>query len=233
MKEIKSIITLLLFIPVVSLLSCDDGGGGSEEPPVPTNPPAKAVGVLPANGEPCSDYDEVTDDDSKVLVAFSWNAAQFAQSYILVISEGASEVFRNSFNSLDTAVQLDRGKTYTWLVISVNEDGQTNGDTFSFTTPGTPIGNFAPYAAQITIAFDTNTLEMSVSWVGSDADDDTLTYDVSVWENESILVEEKDYTLASINPITFIGGAHYSVEVISKDSSGNFSISTASNGAPD
>ncbi len=234
MKEIKRTLLRFAVVFVVLQFSCSDSGGGSEEPPEDQiTPPAKAVGILPVNGEPCSDYQEIVDDNTKVLVAFGWNTAELAQSYILVISEGSTELFRNSFSTLKAEAQLDRGKTYTWQVISVNEDGQTNGDTFSFTTPGTPVGNFAPYAAGITIQFNIESLEMTVSWIGSDEDGDQLTYDVTVWENESILIEEIDYTLNSIDSTVFKSGANYSVEVVSKDSFGNFSISEASGEAPE
>lgn len=234
MKLIKSNLTQLLYICIALLLSSCDGEGNSEEPPVePLAPPLKAVAVLPENGEPCSVYEEVANDDSKVLIAFKWNAAQSAQNYILTISEGATEVFKNTVNTLETKVQLDKCKAYTWLVISKNEDGQTNGDTFSFTTPGTPIGNYAPYAAIITIEFDTETSEMLISWEGNDKEDDQLTYDVTVWENASILIEEIGYDLESINPISYKKGENYVVKVVSKDSSGDFSVSTVSEEAPE
>lgn len=234
MKIIKSTFARLVLIVAIILQSGCGGGDGTENPPIDeTKTPGKAVGTLPANGEACADYEEVTNDDTKVLVLFSWNAAQFAQSYILVVSEGSNEVFRNSLNSLNTEVQLDRGKTYTWLLTSVNSDKETIGDTFSFTTPGIPVGNFAPYAAEIAIEFDINTLEMSVSWIGSDEEDDQLSYDITVWENESILMEEVDYIFESIDPITFTSGENYIVEIVSKDSSGNFSISVASEKAPE
>ncbi len=223
-------VTSLVFLVLILLVACSDGEGGSDDGPEPPpsqneTPPAKAIGTLPANGEPCSDYEEVVGDDSKVLVLFNWNAAQFTDSYVLTILEGNNQVFNNSFNSLSTSVELDRGKTYTWSVTSVNEDGQTNGDSYSFTTPGVPIGNFAPYTAEITVMFNEVTSEMTVSWVGSDEDGDPLTYDVQVFEEGISIFESLDLTVSEIDPISFISNANYEVEVISRDDSGNFSIS--------
>ncbi|WP_420320268.1 hypothetical protein [Flagellimonas sp.] len=234
MKEWESLMfKLIIGIFTISLVSCGGGDGGGEEPPKEQkNPPAKAVGTLPTNGEPCSDYEEVSSDDSKVLVAFKWNAAQLAQNYVLRIVEGSTEVFRNSFSALETKVQLDRGKTYSWSLTSVNNDGETGGDTYSFTTPGIPQGNFAPYAADIAIEFNTQNSEVSISWVGSDEDGDQLTYDVTIWENDLLIVEEIDYDQITITPIAYKNGENYTVEVISKDTSGNFSISVATDRAP-
>lgn len=237
MKKIKPISGILYFSILVLMFAC--GGGGGEQPapepePEPSNDlPAKVVGTLPANGEPCSDYEEVTSDASKVSITFKWNAAQYAQSYVLTILEGTTQVSNSSYTALEATVQLDRGKTYTWYLTSVNDDGQTKGDTYSFTTPGTPIGNYAPYAAQITLVFDVGTMEVSVSWIGSDEDADVLTYDVKVWENDIVLMEEVDYTSDSLPLISFISGESYSVEVISKDPSGNYSVSTISETAPE
>ncbi|MGW9687298.1 hypothetical protein [Flagellimonas sp. 2504JD1-5] len=234
MKEWKSIMfKSIIGIFTIALFSCGGGDGGGEEPPEEQkNPPAKAVGTLPVNGEPCSDYEEVSNDDSKVLVAFKWNAAQLAQNYVLRIVEGSTEVFRNSLSVLETKVELERGKTYSWSLTSANSDGETVGDTYSFTTPGIPQGNFAPYAAGISIEFNTQNTELSISWVGSDEDGDQLTYDVSVWENDIILVEENDYDQITIAPIIYQSGEDYSVEVVSKDTSGNFSISKVTDTAP-
>lgn len=238
MKVDKACAIVFLLAFSSCFYSCSSGGGNDENPPVepPTNQvnlPAKAVGVLPANGEPCSEYEVVFGDNSKVQVTFQWNEAEFAQSYILIVLESGLEIFRDSFTSLQTQVELNKGLTYTWHLISVNDEGDTNGDTFSFTTPGTPIGNFAPYAADITFVFNTDTLELDISWVGSDEDGDTLTYDVTVRENEEILVKNTAYMEDFLDTITYMAGTDYSVEVIAKDSSGNFSISMANEKAPD
>lgn len=216
---------------VFLFLSCSSSGDETPPPTPPENltPPAKTIGVVPENGEPCADYTEVDNDDSKVLIYFKWNAAQNAENYNLVILEGSSEVFSSTLNVLETEVQLDRGKTYSWFLNSINEDGETKGDTYSFTSPGTPVGNFAPYAAEITVTFNT---QMSISWVGSDEDGDELTYDIVVKNDELILTQETDFSDTSINPLDFEPGAVYDVEVISKDPHGSASISKTTVTAP-
>lgn len=120
MRKGKLPIVLAVIVHIGFLVSCSSGGDDNnttERPPVnQTNLPGKAIGVLPENGEPCSEYEEVSNDDSKVSVAFQWNAANLARSYTLIINEGSDEIFRNSLNALQTEVVLDRGQTYTWLV---------------------------------------------------------------------------------------------------------------------
>lgn len=235
MIRMKSIFRILCCCTVVFLSSC--GGGGGEQPPPEPEPsndlPLKVTGTLPVNGEPCSDYEEVPSDESKVLITFDWNEAQFADSYQLIVLDGSSEVFSNTYPNLGAQVELQRGKTYSWSVTSVNEFGETPGNTYSFTTPGIPVGNYAPYAAEINVEFHTDNMEMNVSWVGSDEDGDILVYDVKIMENNNILLEEADYSLDSLEPLQFISGESYSVEVVSKDTNGNFSISSTNLQAPE
>ncbi len=229
MNTMKSIVQMIYFCMALILCSCGGGSGGEQPPPEPSNDlPLKVTGTLPVNGEPCSDYEEVPSDDSMVLIAFNWNEAQFADSYKLIVLDGSSEIFSENYSNAEAKVELQRGKTYTWSVTAINEFGQTPGDTYSFTAPGIRVGNYAPYAAEINVEFNTETMEMSISWVGSDQDNDTLTYDIKILENENIILEETGVDANMVDPIQFIDGVNYSVEITSKDTSGNFSISTRS-----
>lgn len=226
----------LLMALMLVLASC--GGGDSapsdEQPPDnQSQAPAKAVGTLPANGEPCSDFEEIAGEATRISVLFQWNSAASAEDYTLNVLENQTVVSSQDTKSLSASVTLDRGKTYTWLVQTSNEVGETTGDTYSFTTPGVPIGNYAPYAAEISVVFDAGFLEMQVSWEGSDEDGDELSYDVSITENESLLFEDFDLSANSIAPITYNPSSTYGIEVVSKDGSGNFSISRISVTAPD
>lgn len=230
-KKITVIISLY-FVAISLFVSCSKSSS-SEEPPLETlNPPAKVVGVLPWNGEPCSDFETVPNEELKISVLFRWKVAQFAKSYILVISDGANEVARNTYTTLETNEQLDRGKTYAWTVTSINTDGETSGDTYSFTTSGVPVGNYAPYAADISVDFDSNTSLMLVSWIGADEDGDDLTYDVNVFQGEELLLESLNINETLLDSISFEPDTNYIVEVGSKDKFGNYSISRLNITAP-
>jgi hypothetical protein len=210
-----------LMLPVLFALSCGGGSEDSQPPGETKNPPAKTVGTLPANGEPCSDYEPIEGNETKVSVLFTWNAAQLADRYILQIQDENTEVFNESFTSLSASVNLNRGVTYTWSVTTVNDNGQTSGDTYSFTTPGTPEGNYAPYPAAISVDFDEMNTSMSVSWIGSDEDGDDLTFDVFVYEEGSLIAEQENLTVLSLDPISYLPGYEYSIEVNTKDDFGN------------
>ncbi|RYC52679.1 hypothetical protein DN53_00220 [Flagellimonas olearia] len=191
------------------------------------------MGTLPTNGEPCSDYSEVSGDDTKVLILFKWNAAESAQNYNLIISESGSEVTQKNVNGLETTVPLDRGKTYAWQVNAINSDGETNSNTYSFTTPGIPEGNYAPYAAQISVEFITETSEMLVSWVGEDEDGDILSYDVVIFWEGTTGETFTGLMETTLETVSYIPSTAYTVQVTSKETSGNFSISIVEGTTPE
>lgn len=234
MKMLKSTIIIAVLILSNILFSCSSDGSTSKTPlEEEINPPTKVIATLPVNGEPCSDYEEISGDDTQVSVYFSWQEAQYAQNYELVVSDGGNEVFRNLFNGLGAKVTLNRGKVYTWNVIAKNSDGQTNSDTMSFATPGTPVGNYVPYAAEIIMVFDATTADLNVSWVGEDEDGDVLSYDVVVKEEGEAIVDLKDLTTNALEATTTSPNSMYTVQVISKDGFGNFSVSEASMTSPE
>ncbi|MER3375331.1 MAG: hypothetical protein RIM83_11900 [Allomuricauda sp.] len=226
MKYTKHIIELyIIFVVVGIFFSCSGGEGGEQPPEDEVNLPEKAIGVLPVNGEPCSDYEEIAGNDTQVLISFNWNSARYAQSYEVIILDAGNEIVRKNVEGLQTKIELDRGKTYTWQIESINDDGSSASNTYSFTSPGIPQRNFAPYAAAITVEFDTINSEMLISWVGSDEDGDALSYDALIYQSNELIYEFNDLSDTFLPPISYILSREYSIEVTSEDSFGNFSIS--------
>jgi heme/copper-type cytochrome/quinol oxidase subunit 2 len=219
---------LIFFLCIAMICSCSKGE--SNDPKEPEEAvlilPGKPVGVLPANAETCSDFEAVPGETDKATILFSWSAAENASSYLVTVFESDTEVSSATVTITMTELTLEKGKSYSWTIKATNKDGETQSNTFSFTTPGEPIGNFAPYAAEISMDFNESNGELVVSWVGKDEDGDPLTYDVIVEEGDIIVEEHEDLTTVELNPITASAGVVYTVQVTSKDSFGNFSIST-------
>ena len=232
-KGFQAYFSFLLVI-CITLISC--GGSSDSNNPPDDEPiaqvPGKSNAILPSNGEPCSEYEDVVGEEDKASIFFQWSSASGADSYEIVVLEEGNQVATTTLSTRDTEIVLDRGKTFTWTVTAINDDGRTTSDTFSFTSPGIPVSNFAPYAAEISIDFETNTTEMDISWIGDDEDGDSLNYDINVFENDVLLLEEIDLATTSIDPIMYLSGATYTIEVISRDSTGNFSISLVEVVAP-
>ena len=163
--------------------------------------------------------------DKPVPTKATGNAAQNAVNYELKVLLGNEQAATTTVGGQEATVNLDRGKTYTWTVTSKNESGSTVSDTYSFTTPGLSEGNYAPYSAEILTEFETVEKLLTVSWIGSDEDGDDLTYDVIITENETVILEEIDFVNTSISGIGYTNNTNYTINIISKDGTGNFSIS--------
>jgi hypothetical protein len=224
---IKPTIKLLMVITLFSSLavSCDKGSDTDTEKQTENPIPTKVKGTLPANGEPCSDFEIVPNDNSKVAILFKWNASQDAVNYDLIIMDGTQEAAKTTVGATEATLSLDKGKTYSWTVTAKNETGNTVSDTYSFTTPGQATGNYAPYAAEITLDFNTTNQTLNISWTAEDEDGDSLTFDIEILEDETLIQEESDLTTNFIDDIIYMNATLYSVKVISKDVSGNFSVS--------
>ena len=230
MKKVHLTISLLVLVGLGMLGACTK----NQVEPITPEPvlPLKASLLLPANGEPCAEFSVDPNDASKILVGFSWSKADFAERYVLTIVEGLAEVFTVTSSSLSENVTLDRGKTYSWSVTAVNADGETLGDNFSFTTPGTPVSNYAPYTADISVTFNQANAEMLISWVGSDEDGDDLVYNVKVYEENEVVFEVVEQQDSQLNPISYTANTSYLIEVTSTDINGNFSVAKLEVKAP-
>lgn len=219
---------ITVFILLVFMSSCDNGGSEEEEMQLEKPVPTKAVGTLPANGEPCSDFEIIPNDDTKVSISFKWTSAQNTTNYDLIVLEGTSEVSNTTVDALQTNVTLSRGKTYTWRVVSKNENNSSISDTYSFTTPGLTASNYAPYSAEITVIFDTTAKLFNMQWTAVDEDGDDLVFDIIISDEQNIIVEENNTSSLFINGTPFTGNTVYTFKVTAKDSNGNFSISETS-----
>jgi hypothetical protein len=144
----------------------------------------------------------------------------------LEVFESDTEIGSVTVTTTTTELILEKGKSYSWTVTAINKNGETPSNTFSFTTPGEPIGNFVPYAAEISMHFNESSGELDISWVGNDEDGDSLTYDVIVKKNDAIIEEHSNLTVVALDSITAFGNTTYTVQVISKDPFGNFSVSS-------
>lgn len=217
-----------LALVFVFLNSCDKSTPAETEKQIDKPVPTKATGTLPANGEPCSEFEPIPNDDTKVSILFKWNTAQNAVNYELKVLLGNGQAATTTVGAQEATVTLHRGKTYTWTVTSKNESGSTVSDTYSFTTPGLSEGNYAPYAAEISTEFEPVAQLLTVNWTATDEDGDSLIYDVIITENETVILEETDLLNKSITGIGYIDDANYTIMVVSKDGTGNFSVSEVS-----
>ncbi len=228
MRTIKNIKTIFLFVSLGFLTSCGGGGGSSEEQVV--NLPEKPSLSLPANGENCSAYTVVASDNTKAEIGFSWNSAAYASSYVLVITQAGNTILNQTLTSTTYKTILDKGKTYSWTVTAKNNDGINTSATYSFTTPGNPIGNYVPYAAVINFSINSTSSMASLSWVGKDEDSVTadLKYDIEIKQDNTIIQSLTNQTVTSIADFAAVLNSTYQIKINTIDKQGSFSSSVYS-----
>ena len=226
MRTIKNIKTIGFFVGLGLLVSCGGGGSNSDGEPV-VNLPEKPNLSLPANGENCSTYTVVASDNTKAEISFSWAAATYATSYVLVVTQAGTEVAKKEISTTSYKVILDKGKTYSWTVTAKNKDGVNASATNSFTTPGNPIGNYVPYAAVINFSVNSTTSMASLSWVGKDEDSATtdLKYDIEIKKDNVVIQSLTNQTVTSIADFAAVLNATYQIKINTIDKSGSYSTS--------
>ncbi len=124
-------------------------------------------------------------------------------------------------NKSYTVSANERGKTYSWKVVAVNEFGkETTSETYSFTTqsnraPNTP-SNLSP-SNNVTNQPTTITL----SWECSDPDGDAVTYDVYFGTSSNPMTKvSSGQTGKTLNRSNLSIGTTYYWKVVAKDSKG-------------
>lgn len=180
----KYIIIALL----ISLFSCGGNkGGGSTPSPTPKPNTAPTIPVLasPANNSLCINNEQT----------FSWqpstDAEKDAISYEIQLA--SNNAFTNnlktiSVNTNSKLIVLDKGKAYYWRVRAKDSKGLYSkySSFFQLYTEGEGKSNHLPFLPQIiTPAINSivKTNKVTLKWSANDADNDPLTYDVYLEEN--------------------------------------------------
>jgi hypothetical protein len=160
----------------------DDGGGTTPPPTTEVAVPGKATLVEPANNKTCEQV------NSSGEVVFSWQASADTDSYDLKIvnlnTNGVTN--RNNLTATNKGVPLLKGVPYSWQITSKNSGTKiTFSDTWKFYLAGDGIANYAPFPATADTPVPGSTVvpvdgKITISWTGSDPDDDALTYTLYV-----------------------------------------------------
>ncbi|MFA9187081.1 hypothetical protein AAGV33_07495 [Flavobacterium sp. FBOR7N2.3] len=227
--RIINIKTIFLFIGLGLMVSCGSGGNDSPEEPV-VNLPEKPALALPVNGETCSDFTVVANNDNKAEISFTWSATAHASSYVLKVTQSGTEITSQTLTGTNYKLILDKGKSYSWTVTAKNNDGENTSATHSFTTPGNPVGNYVPYAAVINFNVNSSTSMATLSWIGKDEDSNTneLKYDIEIKEDSNVLVSLTNQTATSVADFVAKLNSTYRIKINTIDKNGSYSSSVLS-----
>lgn len=181
----KSIIKILAGTAFASafMLIASCGGSSSDDPkPEPVPEPAVAVLAFPANNEVCFDGTVISATMSEV--PFSWNPAENADKYELVVTNLETNAVKTyPAQNVEIAITLERATPYSWYVTSLaNKTSATaSSETWKFYLSGEGVTNYAPFPAALLEPASGSTANpegLTFKWKGSDVDSENLSYEL-------------------------------------------------------
>jgi hypothetical protein len=187
--------------------------------------------IEPINNNSCTSETIITSQKSQVN--FRWQAALDADEYELVIRDIQTnlDIQLNTFRTFSPAV-LDRGKQYSWWVISKYNPDQTfsKSSIWTFYLEGPQNSSHFPFPANLLNPKSNEQISLNdgkyiFRWESTDLDKDIIEYDVYLGTNldELTLMAER-LSLNSIE-LSLNSNQFYYWKVITKDSEGNVSSS--------
>lgn len=205
---------------------------GNEPLPVP-NPvvPAKAELLFPLQNEVCATGENQTSTLS--TIHFDWNDAVNAESYSLSLKNLLTGAITNFVSiTSDIKITLTRATPYSWNVTSRSSKTTVAplSNTWKFYNSGVGEVSYAPFPAMLTYPANnqiitTTNANLTLSWSGSDADNDITSYEIYYGKNSTpalISTNKPDNLTLSVD---IVAGTTFYWKVITKDAKGNISDS--------
>ena len=213
-------ISILLILLLTLACSKDDGGNPS---------PVAALLIFPDNNQECNQGVDISTTQS--TVTFRWAASNNTDSYDVVLKNlNTQNTTSHSSLTNELAITIQKGTPYSWYVISENLNAveTAQSETWKFYNAGDPIDSYAPFPADLVSpamgSILTGITSQSLSWSGSDIDNDIVSYDVYFGTANPPTMLEVNTALTSVN-VTVAAVNTYYWRVVTKDSQGNNSQS--------
>ncbi len=200
--------------------------------PEPPKNPAKAVLTFPAQNEACTTGTIISATQSSV--EFKWNKSENTDSYELVLKnlESGTSTTNPAGANNQLVLTINRNTPYSWYIISKLAASTTpaQSETWKFYNAGPATSSYAPFPADaLTPVMGANVTatagKISLSWTGSDADNDIATYDVYLGTSNTPAILSSNVTASPLANVTVSANTTYFWKVITKDSKGNTSDS--------
>ncbi|MCV6629980.1 MAG: hypothetical protein OIF50_08990 [Flavobacteriaceae bacterium] len=161
--------------------------------------------------------------NGNIQVRFQWNNIDANITYSLEYTNTKTKETKVvSTSSPSIQIELAPGVMYTWKVMAKDSQGNnSNSETFSFYTQGLSIQHHVPFPASLDIQ-DNGDGNATLSWVGSDLDEDIQYYNV-FFGTQDPPAKIMDKTNASTTTAAVQSGNTYIFMVQTVDTQGNYS----------
>jgi len=199
--------------------------------PLPHKNPTAATLIFPYNNSLCNPGADI--NPTTCTMSFDWEAGENTDSYNLVLKNlSTGETVGYPSTNTSMKIVLERGKPYSWLVIS--ESGSVAvtapSETWKFYVSGDGLTSYAPFPAEIISPLMADTVVTSenvitLDWEGGDIDSDITGYDVYYGTTGTPPLIESDLTESIFINAPISPGTIYFWKIITKDSQGNKSDS--------
>ena len=219
----KAILTLL---SIVILSAC---GGHKDGTPAPS--PGKPMLLAPAQNEVCTQGIVISPVQSTVTL--KWAAATNTTNYevnIKNLEDGTTATQTTVNTQLDAT--LKRNTPYSWSVTSkvANSNTTTQSDIWKFYNSGPSVVSYAPFPAEIVApamgqTVVTSNAKITLSWNGSDVDNDILNYDIYLSDSSAPALLQSKVVENTLKDVAVSTGKIYYWKVITRDTKGNTSDS--------
>ncbi|MGB3149462.1 MAG: fibronectin type III domain-containing protein [Maribacter sp.] len=224
MRKTNVYLAISLGLLVVACSSKDSDGGPNPETNTAPSVPNQ---VFPLNNTLCIDN----------AVNFQWDSSTDLEGNPLTYKVELSE--NSSFTSLafdetsitnSKVISLPKGNAYHWRVKAIDSELAESGysSVSQFLTEGDGVSNHLPFSPDlIAPALDTEIdgTTTTLKWSASDADNDTLTYDVYLDTNsDPTTIVSENQTATAYTASNLIAGSSYYFKVAAKDSNGATTI---------
>ena len=217
---------IILIFALLLVFNC-----GKDSDDGPTTPPAPSVVSLtfPDNNQECTKGEDVNANQSSVI--FTWSASSNTDSYDVVLKNldtGTSTTYSSTINEL--AITINKGTPYSWYVISKSTSSTetAQSDTWKFYNAGDPVTSYTPFPADLVAptmgANLTGITSQTLSWQGSDIDNDIVSYDV-YFGTVTPPTNLQNNTTSTTLDVTVSGGNTFYWRIVTKDSAENTSQS--------
>lgn len=222
-------------IMLVAMCLCVWGCKKSKSSQPPDYTPAKVALLLPANDEAC--YSGVIKSATESDVTFSWNTATNADSYQLTYTNLLTNEITiiQSISNTQTVVGLLPNTPYSWYITSISNktSATTKSDVWEFYNSGPATTSHAPFPAEIIFPGFNQTVSIAtgsvtLSWKGSDVDNDIKGYDVYFGNINTPPLYKSNVAESSLTVDSLAANKTYYWSITTKDSKGNSSNSAIS-----
>jgi len=215
---------IVYIILAVLVTGCTDSGGD----PIDSNsPPSAPVATNPTNNSICQPED----------LEFQWTASSDSDGdelvYEIELSQDPefSTIYKSGKTTSTTKVfSVQKGTHYFWRVKAEddNDNSSDYSEVFQFISEVEAETNYIPFSPELvapTEGIEIEGTSISLEWICSDADDDTLSYDIFFGTTQNPEKTDSDWTSTSITYSNLNDDMTYYWYVVAKDGSGSSSRS--------